>query len=85
MREVTMYTTNFCSYCRAAKQFLTTVKGATVKEIDLSDDPAARVQLAERTGQKTVPQIFVGTVHIGGYTDMRALDAAGGLDPLLAD
>jgi glutaredoxin 3 len=79
-----MYTTDYCGYCRAAKRFLADVKGVSVEEIDVSNDPAARRDLARRTGRTTVPQIFVGDVHVGGYTDLRALDAAGGLDDLLS-
>jgi glutaredoxin 3 len=84
MPEVIIYTTTYCSYCNAAKQFLSKVKKVPYREIDLTGNEDARLQLTERTGQKTVPQIFVGDTHVGGYTDMRALDAAGGLDPLLA-
>ena len=85
MASVQMYTTRSCGYCRAAKAFLERHKGVEVEEIDLTTDPEARRALAARTGQRTVPQIFVGEHHVGGYTDLRALDAAGGLDPLLAE
>lgn len=84
MAAVRIYTTTYCGYCTAAKRFFQQVKGVEYEEIDLTGDSAARVELAERTGQRTVPQIFIGDTHVGGYTDVRALDARGGLDPLLA-
>jgi glutaredoxin 3 len=80
---VTIYTRQFCGYCTMAKRYLTEVKGVAFTEVDLTGDNAGRADLAQRTGQSTVPQIFVGETHVGGYTDMRALDASGGLDPLL--
>lgn len=83
MTEVVMYTATYCGYCRAAKRFLEQSKGVSVREVDLTNDPAARRDLAERTGRTTVPQIFVGDVHVGGYSDLRTWDAEGRLDPLL--
>lgn len=83
MARVVMYKTAYCPYCRMAEQYLTQVKGVEVEQIDLSNDPQGRLDLMERTRQRTVPQIFVGDTHVGGYTDMRALDAKGELDPLL--
>jgi glutaredoxin 3 len=82
MPHVRIYTTDYCGYCNAAKRFLTDRKVA-FEEIDVSGDDAARVDLTQRTGQRTVPQIFVGDTHVGGYTDMVALDRAGKLQPLL--
>jgi glutaredoxin 3 len=84
MPKVIMYKSNPCPYCNAAYRFLTELKGVEVEQIDLTGDRAARMDLMERTGQRTVPQIYVGEHHIGGYEDLRALDAQGGLDPLLA-
>lgn len=87
MPRATMYSTKVCPYCIAAKRFLFERKGLTDDDldvIDLSFDAAGRQALTARTGQRTVPQIFIGDTHIGGYDDLRALDAAGGLDPLLA-
>ena len=83
MANVTLYSTDYCGYCRAAKRFLDE-KGIPVTEIDLSGDDAGREALRARTGRTTVPQIFVGDTHVGGYTDLVALDRAGGLAPLLA-
>ncbi len=82
MKTVTIYSTEWCSYCNAAKRFLTG-KGIPWEDIDLTEDDAGRVALEERTGRRTVPQIFVGPVHIGGYDDLRALDNQGGLMPLV--
>jgi glutaredoxin 3 len=83
MPEILIYTTNYCGYCRAAKSFFKD-KGVEYKEIDLSNDYTGRQALAEQTGRSTVPQIFIGTTHIGGYDDLRALDRAGKLQLLLA-
>lgn len=83
MAHVRMYTTTYCAYCRAAKAFLKKNKGVEVEEIDVTSDPDKRMWLTKTTGQRTVPQIFVGETHVGGYTDLRALDDRGGLDPLL--
>lgn len=84
MANIRIYTTSSCGYCTAAKRYLTTVKHVEIEEIDVSYDPAKRTWLRQVTGQSTVPQIFIGEKPIGGYTDMRALDASGALDPLLA-
>jgi glutaredoxin 3 len=80
---VTIYTTECCSYCVRAKEYLQR-KGVGFAEIDVTGDAAARADLIERSnGRRTVPQIFVGDVHVGGYTDLVALDAAGKFQPLL--
>jgi glutaredoxin 3 len=85
MRPVTLYTTPFCGYCAAAKRLLSS-KGVAYEEIDVSADPDRRAEMQKRSnGGRTVPQIFVGDVHVGGFDDMNALDRAGKLDPLLAD
>ena len=82
MQPVRIYTTPVCGYCIAAKRFLEK-KAVPYSEIDVSDDDALRHWLVDTTGQRTVPQIFVGERPIGGYTDMRALDQAGEFDRLL--
>ena len=85
MKEVTLYTTDSCVYCRQAERFLT-ARGVPFKQIDVTGDDAARQMLVERSGgRKTVPQIFIGGESIGGYTDMLALDRKKQLDALLAD
>jgi glutaredoxin 3 len=82
MPPVTIYTTPSCPYCRRARILLTS-KGVTFEEIDASD-PSIREAMIERAGGSyTVPQIFIGSTHIGGCDDLYALDAKGELDPLL--
>jgi glutaredoxin 3 len=84
MAKVTMYIKAWCPYCQRAKQLLAN-KGVTdIELIDLEADPAQTAVMMERTGRRTVPQIYVGDTHVGGYDDMAALDRAGRLDPLLA-
>lgn len=83
MADVRVYTTHICGYCVAAKRFLGSVKGVPYTEIDVTADPDTRRWLAETTGRRTVPQIFIGDHAVGGYTDLRALDASGELDALL--
>ncbi len=82
MARVLVYTSDYCGYCSAAKRFLAE-RGVAYEEVDLSGDDDGRQALRERTGRTTVPQIFVGDTHVGGFTDMVALDRAGGLQPLL--
>ena len=84
MAQVEIYTTRFCGFCHSAKALLTR-KGITFLEIDVSGDLQERSKMIERAnGRATVPQIFVGSTHIGGCDDLYALHRAGGLDPLLA-
>jgi glutaredoxin 3 len=81
---VEIYTTRFCPYCVAAKRLLSH-RGIAFTEIDVSYDPKLRDDMVARAnGCMTVPQIFIGTTHVGGYDDLYALDQAGGLDALLA-
>ena len=82
--SVLVYKTQTCPYCVAAVRFLRDVKGVTPTEVDLTDDDAGRDALIKRSGRRTVPQIYIAGTHVGGYDDLRALDRAGGLDPLLA-
>lgn len=82
MAPVKIYTTDYCGYCRAAKSFFKDLK-IPYEEIDLSGDDEARHALQVRTQRHTVPQIFIGDTHVGGYDDLRALHRAGGLQPLL--
>lgn len=78
-----MYSTTWCTYCNAAKAFFKQ-KQLVFQEIDLTNDDAGREALVARTGRTSVPQIFIGEHHVGGYDDLRALDRSGGLAPLLA-
>ena len=82
MAEIEIYTTPSCPYCHAAKALLTK-KGQSFVEIVVGD-PALRAAMTERAkGRRTVPQIFVGSRHVGGYDDLAALERSGKLDPLL--
>ena len=81
--RVVMYATSWCSYCARARGLLTR-KGVAFEEIDIESGPGLREQMIARSGRRTVPQIFIGDTHVGGCDDLHALDAAGGLDPLLA-
>jgi glutaredoxin 3 len=84
MANILIYTTNACPYCAAAKSLLNK-KGAQFDEIDVTYDAAERERMMARSaGRRSVPQIFIGTTHVGGCDDLRALDAKGGLDQLLA-
>lgn len=81
--RVTIYSTWWCPYCHAAKRFLDG-RHVAWREVDLSRDPDALAALKQRVGHRTVPLIFVGHTFVGGYTELRALDARGELSPLLA-
>lgn len=80
-----MYTTQFCPFCVMAKRLLN-AKGVTAfDEVRVDKDPEARAEMQELSGRRTVPQIFIGEKHLGGFEDIAALDHKGELDPLLAD
>lgn len=83
MSKVVMYTTAWCWYCTRARQLLER-KNANLEIIDVDGNSALRQEMMTRSGRHTVPQIFIGDVHVGGCDDLHALDAQGGLDPLLA-
>lgn len=83
MDKVVMYTTRICPYCVSAKRFLAN-KNVEVTEIRVDEDPAQFEQMRARAKRTSVPQIFIGATHVGGYDDLVALDRAGDLDPLLA-
>jgi len=82
MKGVTLYSTRLCGFCTRAKLLLE-AKGVAFTEVGLDRDPEARQALVDRTGQRTVPQIFVGEVHVGGFQELALLDRQGGLDELL--
>jgi len=84
MPNIIIYTAPNCSYCERAKQ-LFKKKGASFEEIRLDLHPEKRDEMLEKSGLQSVPQIFIGEKHIGGFDDLYALDVAGGLDPLLKD
>lgn len=84
MPPIEIYTTRFCPYCVAAKSLLKR-KGAAFKEIDLAGNWEMRDEMIQRAnGRTTVPQIFIGDIHVGGSDDLHALERDGKLDPLLA-
>lgn len=84
MQSVEIYTGNFCGYCTRAKQLLSD-KGVTYIEYQVGTDPEKRAEMVHRSrGGRTVPQIFIGGQHVGGYSELYALDRAGKLDPILA-
>ena len=82
MSEIEIYTTRFCPYCHAAKRLLSQ-KGVDFAEIDVGDPKTRNVMTGRANGRTTVPQIFIGSTHVGGWDDLFAIDQAGKLDPLL--
>lgn len=84
MQPIEIYTSPLCGFCHAAKRLLTQ-KGAKFTEIDILMEPARKSEMMDRAqGRHTVPQIFIGTTHVGGCDDLYALERAGKLDALLA-
>ena len=83
MQAVKMYTTAVCPYCVRAKQLLKAKGVEQIEEIRIDLDPVQRDHMMQTTGRRTVPQIYVGNTHVGGCDDLMALDAQGGLLPLL--
>ena len=84
MQAVKMYTTAVCPYCLRAKQILKSKGVEQIEEIRIDTDPEARDEMMAVTGRRTVPQIFIGSTHVGGCDDLVALDGQGGLVPLLS-
>jgi len=80
--NVIMYTTRLCGFCRAAKKLLDN-KGVEYETIAVDFDSAKRQEMMDRSGRRTVPQIFIGDHHVGGFDDLSALETAGELDALL--
>jgi glutaredoxin 3 len=78
-----MYTTAVCPYCIRAKQLLTARGVERIEEVRVDLDPVRREEMMQKTGRRTVPQIYIGDTHVGGCDDLIALDAAGKLRPLL--
>lgn len=84
MARVLMYATGVCPFCLMAERLLK-AKGVTqIEKVRVDLEPARRQEMMQRTGRRTVPQIYVGERHVGGYDELAALDRAGGLDPLLS-
>ena len=84
MATVTMYSTGQCPYCVQAERLLAAKGVVGIAKIRVDLEPERRQEMMERTGRRTVPQIYIDEFHVGGYDDLVALDRAGGLDPLLA-
>ena len=84
MAKVVMYSTGVCPFCLMAERLLRSKGVAQIEKIRVDLEPARRDEMMKRTGRRTVPQIYVGERHVGGYDDLAALDRAGGLEPLLA-
>jgi glutaredoxin 3 len=82
--QVLMYSTAICPYCTRAESYLRSKGVAEIDKVRVDLDPARRVEMMQRTGRRTVPQIYIGDRHVGGYEDLVALDRAGGLAPLLS-
>lgn len=85
MKQVKMYTTAVCPYCIMAKQLLASKGVADIEEIRIDTDEVQRDHMMAVTGRRTVPQIFIGETHVGGFDDLSALNQAGKLNVLLVD
>ncbi len=83
MSKVVMYSTQVCPYCQMAERLLKSRGVEHVEKILIDKEPARREEMMARTGRRTVPQVFIGATHVGGYDDLSALDRAGGLMALL--
>ena len=84
MAKVMMYATGVCPFCVMAERLLRSKGVSDIEKVRVDLEPKRRDEMVERTGRRTVPQIYVGDRHVGGFDDLAALDRAGGLDPLLA-
>ncbi|OYW37540.1 MAG: glutaredoxin 3 [Hydrogenophilales bacterium 12-61-10] len=84
MTKVVMYCTAVCPYCVSAERLLKSRGVTEIEKIRIDLDPAKQEEMIARSGRRTVPQVFIGDTHVGGFDDTAALDAAGGLVPLLA-
>jgi glutaredoxin 3 len=82
MQEVTIYSSDSCGYCQLAKQLLAR-RGVVPRELKVDSSPALRADMIARSGRRTLPQIFIGERHIGGYDDLAALDRSGQLEGLV--
>jgi len=83
MANILMYTSAVCPYCMNAERLLNSKGVSQINKVRVDLQPEKRSEMMERTGRRTVPQIFIDDRHIGGFDDLRALDLAGELDPLL--
>ena len=84
MPKITMYSTGVCPYCQMAERLLRSKGVSAIDKIRVDLEPERRTEMMEKTGRRTVPQIYIGDRHVGGFDDLSALDRAGQLDELLA-
>jgi glutaredoxin 3 len=84
MAKILMYSTAVCPYCINAEKLLLSKGVKEIEKVRVDLHPEQRLEMMEKTGRRTVPQIYINNHHIGGFEDLRALDLQGGLDPLLA-
>ena len=84
MAKVIMYSTAVCPFCQMAERLLSSKGVANIEKIRIDLDPGRRAEMMEKTGRRTVPQIYVGENYVGGFDELSKLDRAGGLDVLLA-
>jgi glutaredoxin 3 len=84
MAKITMYSTGVCPFCQMAERLLRSKGVSAIDKIRVDLEPERRAEMMERTGRRTVPQIYIGDRHVGGFDDLSALDRAGQLDELLA-
>ena len=84
MTQVLMYSTGVCPYCQRAEALLKARGVTAIEKVRVDLEPARRDEMVERTGRRTVPQIFIGQTHVGGFDDLSALDREGKLTPLLS-
>jgi len=83
MPKITMYSTGVCPFCQMAEKLLRAKGVAAIEKVRVDLEPERRVEMMEKTGRRTVPQIYIGETHVGGFDDLSALDRAGKLDELL--
>lgn len=83
MPRIKMYCTDWCPYCVAAERLLNTKGVAEIEKIRVDLEPARRAEMMQRSGRRTVPQIYIGDFHVGGFDDLSAMDRAGKLEPML--
>ena len=83
MPRITIYSTGVCPYCQMAERLLRSKGISAIDKIRVDLEPERRVEMMEKTGRRTVPQIYIGETHVGGYEELAALDRAGSLDALL--
>ena len=84
MAKVVMYSTGVCPFCNMAERLLLSKGVTAIDKVRIDLDPARREEMMQRTGRRTVPQIYIGDTHVGGFDDLSALDRAGKLAPMLS-